>query len=80
MQIKFGLKMVLECRDREFLGTTTITNDLIVRTINCELSKEKDDKQVLLNHYVDDKRVLQNASSKTEHISANSLNISILNL
>ena len=24
MQVKFGLKMVLECWDREFLGTTTI--------------------------------------------------------
>ena len=23
-QVKFGLKMVLECWDREFLGTTTI--------------------------------------------------------
>ena len=23
MQVKFGLKMVLECWDREFLGTTT---------------------------------------------------------
>ena len=24
MQVRFGLKMVLECWDREFLGTTTI--------------------------------------------------------